>query len=57
VRKDLERDPQTKRLLQEPQGEEVFDKSFRRAMKDLRLDNLPKARSGPAPVAKKKPRR
>lgn len=57
VRTDLERDPQMKRILQEPQGEEVFDKSFRRALKDLRLDNLPKAKSGPAPVAKKKSRR
>lgn len=57
VRVALERDPQIKRLLQEPQGEEVFDKAFRRALRDLRLDNLPKARSGPAPVTKKKPRR
>jgi hypothetical protein len=57
ARQDLERDPQIKRLLDEPQGEEAFDKAFRRALKDLRLDNLPEARSGPAPAPKKKTRR
>jgi hypothetical protein len=57
ARQDLERDPQMKALLDEPHGEEVFGKAFRRALKELRLDNLPKAKPGPPKAPPKKHRR
>lgn len=55
----LQKDPYLKRLLDEPHGEELFTQAYRRALKELRLDNLPKSKPGPCkqPPAKKKTRR
>jgi hypothetical protein len=54
----LQKDPLMKRLLDEPHGEEVFTQAFRRALKELKLDNLPKSKPGPRKqTATKKARR
>ena len=55
----LQKDPYFKRLLDEPHGEELFTQAYRRALKELRLDNLPKSKPGPRkqPPKKKRTRR